>query len=265
MITKSPPRLINPTNPLDAAGRERGRAWAQRQASANGMLMQVITYVGGQVEDGMKMLPAAFRTKIEGAARTALERSFHLAKASRQGPLERAVAGDRMHKVIGAISGALGGVGGVPTAIAEIPVATTIIFRAVQGVAQSYGEDIDSDETRAECLRVFSAGGPDADDDGIDTSFIGARVALTGPAIHSLIAKVAPKFAAVLTQKPATQAVPVLGAAAGAGTNLAFVNYYTEMAHVHFGLRQLAREFDPDQVIEAFHAETVKGRSVAKR
>ncbi|NBX10429.1 MAG: protein EcsC, partial [Marivivens sp.] len=40
---------------------------AKRQASANGMLMQVITYVGGQVEDGMKLLPAAFRTKIEGA------------------------------------------------------------------------------------------------------------------------------------------------------------------------------------------------------
>ena len=117
------------------------RALAKRQVSANGTLMQVINYVGGQVEDGLKFLPSAFRSKVEGAARTALERSFYLAKASRQGPLERAVAGDRMHKVIGAFSGALGGVGGVPTAIAEIPVATTIIFRAVQGVAQTYGED----------------------------------------------------------------------------------------------------------------------------
>lgn len=265
MTVKNPPRLVNPTNPLDASGRERVRALANRQVSANGTLMQVINYVGGQIEDGLKFLPSTFRSKVEGAARTALERSFYLAKASRQGPLERAVAGDRMHKVIGAISGALGGDGGLPTAIAEIPVATTIIFRAVQGVAQSYGEDIDSEDTRAECLRVFSAGGPDADDDGIDTSFIGARITLTGPAIQSLISKVAPKFAAVLTQKLASQAVPILGAAAGAGTNLAFVNYYTEVAHVHFGLRQLAREYDPDQVIEAFHAETANGQPVSKR
>lgn len=80
-----------------------------------------------------------------------------------------------------------------------------------------------------------------------------------------MISKVAPKFAAVLTQKLASQAVPILGAAAGAGTNLAFVNYYTEVAHVHFGLRQLAREYDPDQVIEAFHAETANGQPVSKR
>jgi hypothetical protein len=44
-----------------------------------------------------------------------------------------------------------------------------------------------------------------------------------------------------LGQKLAAQTVPVLGAATGAGTNYTFVTYYTEIAHVHFGLRKQAR------------------------
>ena len=47
--------------------------------------------------------------------------------------------------------------------------------------------------------------------------------------------------------------MPILGAAAGAGTNYAFVDYYVEMAHVHFGLRKLARTYGEDAVSEQFH------------
>ncbi len=59
-----------------------------------------------------------------------------------------------------------------------------------------------------------------------------------------MIARVAPRLATVLGQKLAAQTVPVLGAAAGAATNYAYTSYYTEMAHVHFGMRKLAIEAD---------------------
>ena len=91
-------------------------------------------------------------------------------------------------------------------------------------------------------------------DDGVDTSFVGARLSITGAAVHGVISRVAPKFAAVLSQKLASQAVPLLGAAAGAGTNYAFIRYYTEVAQVHFGLRWLARAHGEAAVLEAFHA-----------
>ncbi len=67
------------------------------------------------------------------------------------------------------------------------------------------------------------------------------------------MARVAPRFAAVLTQKLASQAVPIIGAAAGAGTNYAFADYYVEMAHVHFGLRAVCRDYDDVQTLEEFH------------
>ena len=220
-----------------------------RQRRANGVLMKAINFVGGQVEDTLKMLPAGARDQIDIAARRALEISYDTANRT-QG---RYAAGDGTHKVIGAISGALGGLGGLPTALAELPVATTVIFRAVQGVAAQYGEDPTSTETRIECLAVFGSGGPGADDDGVDTSFFGARIGLTGAAVHGLIGKVAPKFATALSQKLATQAVPILGAAAGAGTNYAFTDYYVQMAHVHFSLRKLARDHGEMAVLDEFH------------
>ena len=165
--------------------------------------------------------------------------------------------------MLATLSGALGGVGGLPTALAELPVATTVIFRAVQGVAESHGEDPLSAETRLEILRVFGAGGEP--DKGVDTSFLGARLGLSGAAVHTLISRVAPRFAAVLSQKLATQTVPILGAAAGAGTNLAFIGYYVEIAHVHFGLRALAREHGEGPVLDRFHAALARGRVPANR
>ena len=42
-------------------------------------------------------------------------------------------------------------------------------------------------ETRAQCLQVFGKGGHGNDCDGIDTTFIGARLGLSGAAVNKLI------------------------------------------------------------------------------
>jgi len=62
--------------------------------------------------------------------------------------------------------------------------------------------------------------------------------------MQAVISTIAPKLAVVLGQKLAAQAVPILGAAAGAATNYAYTSYYQDMAHVHFGLRKLAIDAD---------------------
>ena len=242
---------------LDNATLDEINALVQRQKATNGVLMKAINYVGGQVEGGMKVLPQGVRDQIDTGARFALEKSFNLAAKTRTGRLGRAIGTDRMHRVLGTVSGAIGGVAGIGTALTELPFATTIIFRAVQAVAEEHGEDPQSVETRMECLAVFGSGGPGDDDDGVDTSFIGARLSITGPALNSLIARVAPRFATVMSQKLASQAVPVLGAIAGAGTNYAFVNYYISMAYVHFGLRRLMRAHGEDVVLDEFHRRLI--------
>lgn len=247
---------INPAQPvvpLTPAAIAEIAALARRQKAAGGVLMKAINFVGGQVEDGLRMLPQSARKEIDAAARQALRHSFDAAAKSRSG-IGRNIGSDRAHKLLGTVSGAIGGFGGLPMATAEIPVATTLIFRAVHHVAIENGEPEGQEETRAQCLAVFGAGGPGGEDDGVDTAFIGARLGITGAAVNGLIARVAPRFAAILSQKLATQAVPILGAAAGAGTNYAFVDYYVEMAHVHFGLRHLARDFGEEAVTDHFHS-----------
>ena len=249
-------KTVNPPDPLDEKGAERVASLAARQRAANGVLMRAINFVGSQVEDGLKSMPAPVQKRIQAAAKKALTHSFEAARFSH----DKASISDRGHMMIATLTGAVGGVGGLPTALAELPVTTTVIFRAVLSVAQEYGEDPDAEETRIECLRVFGAGGPSEEDDGIDTALIGARMGLTGAGINSLISRVSPRFAAVLSQKLAGQAVPIIGAAAGAGTNYAFMRYYVEMAHVHFGLRQLCKNYDENQVFDEFHRNLARPR-----
>ncbi len=103
---------------------------------------------------------------------------------------------------------------------------------------------------RFDCVQVFAAAGPLEHDDGADIGFLSARITLSGAAMQGVIARVAPRLATVLGQKLAAQAVPVLGAVAGAATNYAYTSYYTDMAHVHFGLRKLAIDADqPREVL----------------
>ena len=261
-------KLVNPDNPppaLNDAARDEIAALARRQYKANGLLMKAINFVGGQVEDGLKIMPQGARSQIDAAARVALRKSYEAAQSTRTGVGAQVIQTDRGHKVLATISGALGGLGGLPTALLELPVATTMIFRAVQGVAAAHGEDPNTAETRLQCLAVFGAGGPGTGDDGVDTAFISARLGLTGAAVNTLISRVAPKFAAVLSQKLASQAVPILGAAAGAGTNYAFTDYYVEVAHVHFGLRRLARIYGDEAVETAFHGALVACRLPVRR
>lgn len=199
--------------------------------------IQLVTLIGGQVEDLADRLPARTRARIDEATALALRVAYGAAEGSHR----RRPGGELAHRTAAAALGALGGLGGLPSAMAELPVTTATILRSLQEIARAHGEDPAQEATRLACLQVLGAGGPLAEDDGTDFAFLGARITLTGAALQGLIAQVAPRFAATLAQKLAAKAVPALGAAAGAAVNLAFVRYYQEMAHVHFGLRRLAR------------------------
>lgn len=214
---------------------------ARRSKNARGILMRGLGLVGSQLENQLEKLPLSVRMQVEGATRQGLEYAFRAAQNSRR------TVGDRpdwQNTAITAAMGAAGGAGGLPTALAELPVTITMLLRAIQGVATDMGFDTDDARVQAQCIKVFSASGPLSDDDGADLAFLSSRVTLSGPAVHGIIARVAPRLAAVLSQKLATQAVPVIGAVAGAATNYAFTSYYQDMARVYFGLRALARDED---------------------
>ncbi|HEY0212669.1 MAG TPA: EcsC family protein [Paenirhodobacter sp.] len=212
-------------------------ALARRYRGAAGPVMQVLGFIGGSAETLLNKLPAPVRSGLEGATEKALTTAMGVAARSRH------VVGDRsdwVNRALTTAMGAAGGFGGLAGSAAELPFTITMLLRAIQGIAAEHGFDPDSDEVKIECLRVFASAGPMAKDDGTDMGFFAAKVTVTGPGLSSLIARVAPKFSAVLGQKLAAQTAPVLGAVAGAAVNYAFTSYYQEIAHVHFGLKRLA-------------------------
>lgn len=213
------------------------QALARRHRSAGGVGLQVLNLIGSQAENLLERLPDRVKDRLEGATERALEVAMRAASQSRgYVPDQRGWLNTAMATAMGAA----GGTGGLPTALAELPVTVTVLLRAIQGIAAEHGYDPGDPEIQKECLAVFGSAGPLEADDGVDMAFLSARVTLTGATVHGLISRIAPRLATVLGQKLAAQTVPLIGAAAGAATNYAYTSYYQEMAHVHFGLKRLA-------------------------
>lgn len=208
-----------------------------RYRGAGGIGFEVLNALGGQLENVFDRLPQNITDGLEGATEHALNGAMKLAHKSRTRMDDKV---GWLNTAMASALGAAGGMGGTPSALAELPVTTTVLLRAIQGEAVKLGFDPASENVQFDCVQVFGSAGPLARDDGADTAFFSTRLALTSGGMSALIAKVTPKLAVVLGQKLATQAIPVIGAVAGASVNYAYVTYYQEIAHVHFGLRKLA-------------------------
>lgn len=232
------------------------RALALRHVQGNGPVMGLLQKFGGKLEDQLAHLPKPIRDRIDSVTESALRKSLALARHGSRAP----DLGRHAAPAIVAATGAAGGAGGLTTALVELPVTVTLILHAILRAAEAEGFDTSLPEVQAEALRVLTSGGPLAEDDGINSSFFGARLTLTGPALHKLLAKVAPKFATVLSQKLAAQAVPVLGAVSGAALNAAFLTHYRELAHIRFGLLRLSMLHGAARVRADFEAELAQLR-----
>lgn len=224
---------------LQAPTPEAIRALAARLKRANNAGMQVLNMVGGTADGLFGKLPAPIRTQLETVTLSALELAFDGATRSRKNGFE---GGGWLSKAVSSGLGAVGGAGGLPTALAELPVTTTVLLHAIQAVAREHGFDPERSDVRKACINVFAAAGPLDDDDGADLGFLAARTTLTGTTLNGIIARVVPRLSVVLGQKLAAQTVPILGAVAGAATNYAYTAYYQDMAHVTFGMLRLAED-----------------------
>lgn len=216
-------------------------ALAARYRAAGGTGIRLLNALGGQAEGLLDRLPHQVRTGLTEATERALVLAMRAAQGSRL-----AVPGQsgRTNMIWTTAMGAAGGMGGLPSALVELPATTTVLLRAIQDVAAEHGFDPAAENVQFDCIRVFAAAGPLSTDDGADLGFVSLRLTLTGGALHKMISAVAPRLATALGQKLAAQSVPVLGAVAGASVNYVYTRYYQQIAHVHFGLRRLAVDAD---------------------
>lgn len=233
---------------LDAEIADLARAYRR----AAGPIMSLMQRLGSSVEDQLKHLPSSVRRQIETAIIAALTGANGLAAQVENRIDAQSAAAPRNTLIAAMVTGAAGGAGGLPTALVELPITITVFLHAIRTEARRAGFDPNEAGIRAACLQIFADASPLRDDDGMNTAFISARMAINGAALQKLITTLAPRLALVMGQKLAAQSVPILGAAAGAAVNAAYLNYYREIARIRFALMHLSIAHGGEAVTAAF-------------
>ncbi len=177
---------------------------------------------------------------------------------------------NKAYQALVASSGALGGTFGPAVFALDLGLATNLMMRSIMEIARSEGEDLSDIDTQLACIQVFGLGGKSRYDDNLDTGYYATRVALnaatrgatgklaeglltsgTNP-ILKMIGAVASRFSVQVTEKFMAQVVPILGVAGGVTINVAFIRHFQNMAHAHFGIRRLERQYGQETVRQAF-------------
>ncbi|MBI5608609.1 MAG: EcsC family protein [Deltaproteobacteria bacterium] len=238
--------------------------------------MRVANLLGRPADTLLDRLPGRARKVVAQASEAALRKALDWAIAS----LGDEGATPGVHSASAGALGGLGGFFGLAALPLELPATTVVMLRSIAAIARAEGADLSDPEVRLECLSVLAMGGQMPSP--IDTTFegepspladmessywtarLGMAIALrsaarqlgglTGrqlaselaagasPMLARLIGMVAARFQVVVGEKAIAQAVPVLGAAAGAALNVAFAEHFSSVARHHFGLRRLERQ-----------------------
>jgi len=236
-------------------------------------------YAGRPIEKMMTTLPARTSDRVQRVVRFTVRRLLAVAVKT-MGKRRHRPASLRFHKMAGGVSGAVGGAFGLPALAVELPVSTAIILRSIADIARSEGEDITSIECRLACLEVFALGGRDTAANDTDTGYYAVRASLAkavseaaqhiaqsglthkgAPVLVRFITQIASRFGVLVSEKVAAQAIPVLGAAGGAGINLLFMRHFQETAQGHFMVRRLERTYGQEVVRQAYQELSRTGRS----
>lgn len=246
-----------------------------------GLAARISNFLGIPVTASIKMLPHSWSRSLTTASEAAVARAFDVALASLGGKSPALGKHTSSHRLLAMATGAAGGFLGLPALLIELPLTTIIMLRAIADVARSEGEDLTELEARLACVHVLAFGGRSGEDRyaelgyyelraalALHFSVIAPHIAAQGinghlPSSINLIRSIAARFGLVISEKAAIQMVPVLGAAAGALCNRAFIEHFQHVASGHFTVRRLERKYGGDVIEAAYRAIEVEQESAS--
>lgn len=230
---------------------------------------RVASALGRPIELGLGALPAGASAAVANAARKSLDAALSFAIASMDDRRRESI--DWGHKLAVAMTGAAGGMFGLPALAVELPLSTTIMLRSIADIARSEGEPIKTAESKLACIEVFALGGRLSSDDASESAYFAVRLALakalteaaehlagrgiTGaaaPAMVRFLSQVATRFGVPVSEKLIAQSIPVVGAAGGAVFNTLFIDHFQDMARGHFIVRRLERAYGAEEIRVAY-------------
>jgi hypothetical protein len=253
-----------------------------------GWVARLTKIAGKPIEVLRQTLPAG----VSGVVTTATTKALNaaLTVALRTINNEGQAGSHILHKAMATAVGAVGGGFGLAALPLELPISTIIMLRSILDIARAEGENIRNPETALSCMQVFALGGRTGEVDASEASYFAVRgifaktvteaarfiaerglVGEGAPILVRFVSLIASRFGAIVTQKLATQALPVIGGFGGAAVNYIFIDHFQEVARAHFTVRRLERIYGESIVrgaYEKFQGEMKPGvwsASVAAR
>ncbi|MBE7210620.1 MAG: EcsC family protein [Gluconacetobacter diazotrophicus] len=252
-----------PSLSLGAGARDELRRVLEQLESGRGVLVRLADLMGGAVGHATRLgarglgLAPDLQNKLRGIAESAISRAFDVAVLGLRGSSPRGTSarsgsvrpgGDggrdwRHHVATGAVavSGAVGGFGGITGLAPDIGFTTLAIMREIARIAREEGEDLSTPDGRRACLEVFALKPMRASGDESELGYFSSRAVLRGRPVVMLLSEVSSHYGLALSRKLSLQMMPVAGALCGASLNAAFLQHYRSLARAHFTIRRLER------------------------
>ena len=241
--------------------------------------IKVVNYIGKPIEFALEKIDSK---TINSASKVALNKSLDIAIGTMD--LRNIQSPSSLkHKIAVVTSGAIGGMFGLAALPIELPISTTIMLRSIAEIAHCEGEDLSKIQSKMECLQVFALGSEKShEDDAAESTYYASRMGLAYemkvalksveglsqkaiqealargqmPMLIKVIESIATRFGVAVSEKAVAQALPILGAAGGAGINLLFINHFQDMARGHFTVRRLEQTYGKE-MIETIYNEII--------
>jgi len=249
---------------------------AKHQLESPALTMKLASIVGAPIEKLLSRIPVFANEKVADATQAALRKCLSIAlRTLGRRDDAKLLAPDKpnnlLHKFAVATTGAAGGAFGLLALPVELPVTTTLMFRSICDIARSEGEDLTSIETQLQCLTVLGMGGTSSEDDDADLGYFFMRGALAqavskasseiaskgftahgSAALLRLLNAIAARFSVQVSEQIAAKSIPAIGAVLGAMVNTVFIDHFQQVAHGHFTVRRLERQYG-QAAIEALY------------
>jgi hypothetical protein len=217
-------------------------------------------YAGQPIHRLMRAIPRSATDRLNKAVEAAVLNCLHVAIRSLDGAPRRRPA-SRASAMLAGLGGGVSGFFGAVALPVELPLTTTLMLRSIAEIARHHGEDLSTLEARLACVEVLGLGSPKPHV-GMELGYYATRALLSrlvgdasslliergvagasAPAVTGFLAEIMPRFGLVVSERASASALPVIGAFGGATINLLFMSHFQRIAHGHFTIRRLERQY----------------------
>jgi hypothetical protein len=254
--------------------------WAHSHLEHPSFAARLSNLIGSPIEQGFKLLPKRWYQRLDATLELSVRKSLELALGSME-HISPNTAHIHFHRFMAMGTGALGGFLGPITLLAELPITTVLMLRAIADIADSQGEDLTQTESKLACMEVFALGSRTKQDEAADSGYYGLRALVSFhfsptvtpgtnmsgmiPGAIEFVRAVSARFGLVIQDKAAARMVPVAGAVSGALINLLFMKHFQDVAKGHFIVRRLERKYGPELIRKIYQRISKKETEQAKQ